>query len=118
MFRYHLYARLSYGIYIYVLLHCALDNKFLVVQGLLINRKNGETYIMTSRNAIFLPLILLDSVGHNRLRCQSTLATQSGLLRNPFLRAEERLSLLFKVTLLHEKVHFHLSVTYNFFCIG
>ena len=30
------------------------------------------------------------------------------------LRAEERLSLLFKVTLLHEKVHFHLSVTYNF----
>ena len=29
-------------------------------------------------------------------------------------RAEERLSLLFKVTLLHEKVHFHLSVTYNF----
>ena len=38
--------------------------------------------------------------------------------RNGFLRAEERLSLLFKVTLLHEKVHFHLSVTYNFGCIG
>ena len=33
------------------------------------------------------------------------------------LGAEERLSLLFKVTLLHEKVHFHLSVTYNFFSI-
>ena len=34
------------------------------------------------------------------------------------LRAEERLSLLFKkVTLLHEKVNFHLSVTYNLFSI-
>ena len=33
-------------------------------------------------------------------------------------RAEERLSLLFKVTLFHEEVHLHLSVTYNFFCIG
>ena len=28
------------------------------------------------------------------------------------LRALERLSLLFKVTLLHEKVNFHLSVTF------
>ena len=50
-------------------------------------------------------LVILNSL---RIKCH---------IRRP-LRAEERLSLLFKVTLLHEKVQFHLSVTYNFCCIS
>ena len=34
------------------------------------------------------------------------------------LRVEERLSRLFKVTLLHEKVNFHLCLTYKILVIG